>query len=188
LFCIPRSEYNHPRYLYVVVPILFALLGMELGEWLCRRRLGAVIAGMLLAGFVIANAFPIRTFLRIGCGDYVGAAAFMFSQTNGRDVIVGVDNHPKSTLMVLEYYDQYHMRSAHRLLTLHGEDWGPQWPQWLVAEQDYGPFVKTLNGAPFVWRGQFLTGAVASGITWRIYEAQSGRAFVAAENLQELGR
>ena len=30
LFCVPRSEYIHPRYLYVVVPLLLILLGMEL--------------------------------------------------------------------------------------------------------------------------------------------------------------
>ena len=126
------------------------------------------------------------TFLQLGCGDYLHAAEFMADRTAGPDVIVGADRHPVSTLMVLEYYNQYHVHSARPMMTLRGEEWGAQYPQWMVTEEDFGQFVNTTDGHSFVRRAIFPTGAVASGISWTIYEHESGRPYVRADSLREL--
>lgn len=185
LFFWPRTTYLHPRYVYVAVPVMFVLIGIELGSWLSGRLPARFVAAALLAGFCVVNGRLISNFLHLGRGDYRGALAFLMSHTDGRDIVVGADRHPVSTLMVLEYYGNGVLDNR-RLLTLNGEEWGDQWPQWIVAEEDLGPYINTTDGAPFVRQANFPNGAVTSGIPWTIYEAQTGRPNVRQENLRTL--
>jgi hypothetical protein len=188
VFFWPRSDYLHPRYIYVAAPLLFILLGRELDHWFAGRWWAKFAAGAGLGLFVLSNGLLVANFLRYGRGDYLGALQFMVEETSGPRVVVGTDRHPESTLMVVQYYDQYHFKSASHLLTLNTEEWGDQWPQWMVAEEDLGLHVVTTDGVPFVRRAVFPKGTVSSGITWAIYEAMAGRPYARAENLRDLSR
>jgi hypothetical protein len=187
LFGLQRSDYLHPRYIYVAVPLLLMLIGMELGHWLWHGQwVGRTLAVIALLGFCVANFFPTVNFLRLGRGQYCDALAFLIAHSAGRNIIVGADTHPKSTLMVLEYYQTYVPAEGHRLLTLRGEEWNGQWPQWIIAEQYYGRTMHDQDGVPYICRAVFLNGGVASGIFWAVYESATNSAFVRPGNLATL--
>jgi len=188
LFCLPRTIYLHPRYIYVAAPFILILCGMELGRWLASGGWRAGLSSVVLLAFVGVNAGPISTFLFLGRGDYVGAVNFILDQTVTQDVVVGADRHPTSTLMVLEYYTQYHVHTPHRIETFNNLVGGDQWPQWLVTEENVGQALQSSTGAVFVRRATFPDGAVTSGIPWIIYEAESGAARARPENLRALAR
>jgi hypothetical protein len=186
LFLWPKSDYLHPRYVYVAVPPLLVLMAMELGGWLAKPQLPRFAAAALLAAFVLANVILTTRFLRLGRGDFTGALAALVDQTANPNIVVAANEHPKSTLMVLQYYDGSAgpRLKPHRLLTLNTEQWGDHWPQWMIAENDYGLHVDTPNGVPFVRRGSFPKGAVTSGIAWTLYEVESRQPNVRPENLK----
>ena len=189
LFGLQRSDYLHPRYIFVAVPLLLMLVGIELGDWAARGRwIGGTVTTIALAGFCVCNFFPTLQFLRLGRGQYLQALEFIVQHTGGRDVILGADTHPKSTLMVLEYYQSYVPTDGHRLLTLRGEQWNGQWPQWIITEQVYGPglTMRDQDGVPYICRAIFLNGGVASGIFWAVYESATGSAFVRPGTLATL--
>jgi hypothetical protein len=187
LFLWPKSDYIHPRYIYVALPLLMVLLALELGRWLSGPWPARLLAAAALAGFVAVNSIPLSTLLRVGRGDYVGALRYMIAHTPGNIMIVGTDQlHPTSTVMVLQYYDRYSFPPLPRLMTLKGTDWGDQWPQWLVLEQDYGPTLAAGAAVPFIRQAAFPSGAVADGISWTVYEVQSGTAYVRPDNLMNL--
>jgi uncharacterized membrane protein len=187
LFLWPKTDYIHPRYIYVALPLLMVLLALELGRWLSARWPTRLLAAAALAGFVAVNLIPLSTFLRAGRGDYVGALRYMIDHTAGSAVIIGTDQlHPTSTVMVAQYYAQYSFPPAPPLMTLKGEDWTDQWPQWLIVEQEYGPTLITSAGVPFIRRAAFPSGAVADGISWTLYEVQSGAPYARPDNLRSL--
>jgi hypothetical protein len=168
---------------------LLTVMGIELGGWLRGRVPARVAAALLLAGFVAANGYAMWKFLRVGRGDYLGALHYVIDHTSGPAVVVGTEQlHPISTFMVLQYYDHFNVAAAKPLLTLSGENWAGQWPQWLIAEEDYGPSLVTSDGIPFVRRAYFPTGAVTSGISWTIYESADGLPHVRPEDLRTLDK
>jgi hypothetical protein len=116
--------------------------------------------------------------------------AYLVDQTPYPNIVVGTNQHPESTFMVLQYYDEYFGRNLkpHRLFTLRTEQWGSQWPQWMIAEDDLGQYVITPDGIPFVRQATFPKGAVTSGISWTLYEVQTARPNVRPENLKLISR
>jgi len=182
LYCWPRTDYLHPRYIYVAVPVLLVALAIEISRW----RLPLVVGA--LAAFVGVNILPIVQFLRYGRGDYLGALQFVFARTQGENVVIAADNHPDSTMMVVQYYCNYYLHDPRRVLTFKSDAWGDQWPQWLVSEQNYGTYVTSRDGVPFALRADYPKGAVTSGIPWAIYEAAAGRANARGESLRSLGK
>jgi hypothetical protein len=182
----PRTDYLHPRYIYVAVPFLLIFLGLELQHWLAGPWWARMAACGALIAFVAVNAMQLWTLQRLGRGDYLAALQYLRAQTAGPNVVIGTDQvHPTSTLMVIQYYD-WTDPASRRLATLHDEQAPGQWPQWLIVEQDFGPGMVTTNGVPFVREAAFPKGAVTSGVSWFIYESQSARPNVSAENLEVL--
>jgi hypothetical protein len=189
LFFWPKTDYLHPRYLYVAVPLLLILIGMQLDRGLRGRGPIRLASAACLILYCLVNAPPMWRFLTLGKGDYVGALTYLLQQTQGPQIIVGTPQHPTSTMMVLQYYDRYHVKSPKDFLTLRGEQWQNQWPQWIIEEEDVGPVLVTEDhGVPYHRTATFPKGAVASGIAWTIYEADAGRAYVRQESLQDLSK
>ena len=189
LFLWPRDKFLHPRYLYVAVPFLLLLLARTLGGWLRGSARAKVVAAGVLTAFVVVNARPTATFIRLGRGDYRGAAAFILDHSAAPTVVVGSDHHPPSTYMVLDYYARG-LRPGKRLAFMRGTRWDGQWPQWIVSDEATGPTLTTAGGVPFVRRAVFPDGAVASGVGWTVYEAESGgpRVTAGAVDLQPESR
>jgi hypothetical protein len=189
LFFWPRSDYLHPRYVYVVVPLILIAIGMELDVWICKSRGGSLAVTFVLTCFCIANAIPLARFLKIGRGEYLQTLNVIIDGTAGSDMVVATsDRHPTSTLMVLQYYKEYHVAVPWKqLLTLADGPWGDQWPQWLFSERDLGPHAKTPGGVRYDRRGVFPNGGVASGIVWVLYESANHDYRVRPENLRSLG-
>ncbi len=188
LLFFPRDQYIHPRYVYVAVPLLLLVMGIELGGWFRGRAALRVAAGIVLAGLVISNGLVMSRFLGTGRGDYVGAVKYMNEHTSGPVVIVGTSQtHPTSTDMVLQYYDEYHVARTKPLMTLRADrlDWRNERPQWLIVEEDDGPQV-FWGDAPFLRRAIFPSGAATSGISWTLYETADGLPHIRPENLQFL--
>jgi hypothetical protein len=188
LFFWPRTDYLHPRYIYVAVPFLLILLGLELERWLDGPWWAAAAVCTALAAFIAVNAMQMWALESNGRGDYMAAMRFLRSQTVGPDVVVATDTlHPMSTLMVLQYY-WYSSTGGPRLAAMHDTGAPGQWPQWLVLEEDLGQFVTAADGVRFDRRTTFPRGAVTSGVSWTVYEAESARPNVSPENLEPLSR
>jgi hypothetical protein len=187
LLFVPRTEYLHPRYIYVAVPVMLIVLGMEIGRYPRAVPIAFLVA---FCGF---NAVRLGPFLRLGRGDYAGAVRFMVvnTKTAKSELIVGVhDTHPSSnpTLMVAEYYLEYHEPGVRKLVmwTIQGDYWRDQWPQWMIAEGEPGPVIAIENGESFNLAATFPKGAVASGIPWTVYESRWGRADVRLEEMRRV--
>jgi hypothetical protein len=186
IFFLPRTTYLHPRYIYVAVPFLLLLLGLELGYWISTSKLLHCAAIAVLIAFCIANAIAMRPFFTKGRGDYLGALKYMSANTTSPQIVVDTaDRHPDSTLMVLQYYAQYYLSPPRPLATLHINQLPGQYPQWLLAEQDRGPSL-TLNSTSFERKRTFPTGAITSGIPWTVYESADDQARVTPSNLKKL--
>jgi hypothetical protein len=184
----PRTDFIHPRYIYLAVPLLLTALGMELGSWLSGRPPARFLAAIAIAGFVIVNACTLTPFLRIGRGDYENALRYMIDHTTGPVVVIGTDDRPTPTMMVLQYDDQYHVHSPKPLFTINADHWGNQWPQWMVTERDLGENVTDPDGIPFIRRAEYPKASVSSGIPWTIYEAQAAAPNVSPDNLRPLSQ
>jgi Dolichyl-phosphate-mannose-protein mannosyltransferase len=184
----PRNGYVHPRYIYVVTPLLLLLLSVELGHWMSVRWRGTAAAMVVLVAYAFVNAILIGRFLHLGRGDFQGALVYMIGHSSGPDVVVATtDRHPISTLMVLDYYNRYDMPQRGHLMTLPDPPWGNQWPQWLVSQRDLGKGLTAGNGVKFVRRLTYPDGADTSGEAWTIYEATTENAFVRPENQKPFG-
>ena len=168
LYFWPRSDYLHPRYLFAVVPVLMLLVGLELGRWLASANL-RVFAGALLIGFVASNAVGIAKFLRLGRGQYLQAVAFMAANTRGPEMIVDSPEHPRTTLMVVQYYDDYSLHGIRHLMS-HGRPGTV--PQWLVVDQDADPDLILSLLPKYRPVAVFPKGSVTSGDAWTIYESR----------------
>ncbi|HTW95528.1 MAG TPA: hypothetical protein VMD30_12075 [Tepidisphaeraceae bacterium] len=163
LYLWPRSDYLHPRYLFVVTPVLMLLLGLELGKWLASRRL-SVVAAAMLGGFVVINAITVCPFLRLGRGQYLQAVEYMVHHTSTAEMSVNSLDHSSATLMVVDYYDEYNLHGIRRLTS------GDQ-PQWAIADQTAdSSAVRWLRKGGYRAVMFFPKGSVTSGESWTIYE------------------
>jgi len=163
LFCLPRTEYLHPRYLYVAVPLLMIAMGIELGRWINSPVARWPAAAILLA-FVLVNAREIRTFLILGRGDYLGATSYIVANTAAPRILVASTLHPISIDMVVQYYEQYHLKDRRPVD-------GNAWPQWMVSETDNGPAMSFPEARrTYLLKAVFSKGTVTSGVPWFVYE------------------
>jgi hypothetical protein len=168
-----RSDVLYVRYFIVPILFLVLLLSFLLGALHASGRMGRLLSGALLAGYLYCNGRQLPPLFAFGRGDNGGAIAFLREHSRDHPITMTGDIDFRIGT-VIEFFRATEPadRSLRYLTTTHYSDRGVE---WLICEQEsfkepipsdreYGDaeghrfvFVKTFPAAPL------------SGLHWFIY-------------------
>jgi hypothetical protein len=121
---------------YFIVPILFLLLlfSFMLGALDASGRIGRILSGALLAGYLFSNGRQLPALFALGRGDNAGAIAYIRDHSRDRPITVTGDiDFRIGTVVNFFRATEPADRSLRYLTTMH---FGGRGVEWLVGERE----------------------------------------------------
>jgi hypothetical protein len=161
----------------VSIVFLLVLIGLCLASLFERALWERALCIVLLACYLIANGWHIKTLFSFGRGQFSEAIRYLQQNTRGKVVTVGGD-HPFRIPVMVSFYAGLNGNTK-EMKYFKTEEWPPQGPQWLIFHKDslFEPTppaaqLSDAAGHRFVFVNTYPT-APLSGLHWFIYHNSS---------------
>lgn len=168
-----HTESLYLRHFVIGIAFLLILFSFVLASLYQQGTWGKAISLILLAGFFVANSFPLAALFKYGRGHYRDAARFM-AEHSRKDVVTIGSDHDFRIPLVLQFYVREAMGNK-RAQYLDHNSLPPEGPEWVIFHKESfenpappGASIHDKTGNDYDLAQTFPT-APLSGLHWYLY-------------------